>query len=495
MEFKLLVKNTSFLASTKFVQFIAGVFRSKINALVLGTTGVGVYDQLAFLANRMYLMTTLQMGEAVVKQIASNKDSEKISQTINTSLKSYILLSAIFLMISSTGLLFFRDWLTELIFGDIKYKNYYFFAILTIPILIINSIPFSILKSFKDVKTISRARIGTILVNLIIFLPLIYFFELNGAVISLPISFIVTGLFNYSFARKNYFQKYNISMQSIISAPLSRAFSKEILIFSGFGLVIAIYGIFNDFYSRSLIVSNFGVDQIGIFSPITKWFGLFTGFIMPSFTTYLFPRYSSVSSNFELSGIINDSLRLCTLMILPLLTLAIPFRYFFIELFYSKQFMEAGLYLPFSFFGRVFFIWFFAMTISLKPMGRIQYHAFLFMALYTINILVSYFFIPMYGLYGYILSNTFGAFVLFFVVLAFLNRTSEFRIYKANLALMIYMMGATLLLIIIDFYFSKPHYNYFLGPLFLISTFFILTINEKKQVVKKVSSFAKIFKK
>jgi len=495
LEFKKLLKNTSFLISTKFVQFFAGIIRSKINALVIGTTGVGIVSQIAFIINRMYQLTTLGMGEAIVKQIAGGADSPEVNKVINKSLKSYLIFSFIFLIVSSFILFLFAESLTNFLFGDIKYKNYYFLAILTIPILILNSIPFSILKSFKDVKTIARARIGVIAVNLILFIPLVLIFKLNGAVVFLPISFVVTLSFNFWYAKKKYFNKYNVTFDSILKTPINKIVSKEILVFSGFGLIIAVYGIFYDFFSRSLVVSSLGVEKIGIYSPIIRWFGLFSGFIMPSFSTYLFPRYSAVQTDGELTGIINDSLRLSTLMLMPLLMLAIPYRNVFIELFYSKDFLEASLYLPFHFFGRVFFIWFSAMVIALKPTGKIKWHALFYIILYTINIIVSYIFIPKYGLYGLVITSIVGVFILFFIVYAYLNKTVNFKIYESNYKLMFYILGTTLFLITVDFYFLKGNYNYYFGPLFLIFTFFLLTTNEKKYLVKRVASLIKIIKR
>ena len=68
---------------------------------------------------------------------------------------------------------------------------------------------------------------------------------------------------------------------------------------------------------------------------------LFTGFLLPSFNTYLYPRFSEVKSNFEAAGIINDALRLASLSLLPLILIGIPYRSILIETFYSKDFLEA----------------------------------------------------------------------------------------------------------------------------------------------------------
>jgi len=433
MEFKRLVKNTSFLISTKFVQFLSGLIRSKINAILLGTNGVGVFSQMAFVTNRMYQLTTMGMGEAVVKQIAGNQDDTLVmKQTIERSLKSYVVLSSLFLLVTLVLFVFFTEELTHYVFGESQYQKYLLLGILAVPILVINSIPFSILRSFKNVRAISRARIFIIIINFVLYLPFVFLYKLDGAAVYLPISFIVTTLVNFWFAKKLYLNKYNITFASILRTPMVRNISKEILVFSGFGLALAIYGIFYELFSRSLVVTHLGIDKIGVYSPIIKWFGLFTGFIMPSFSTYLFPRYSEVKSNEELTGIINDSLRLCTFMMLPLLLIAIPYRKFFIQLFYSKEFLEAAVYLPYHFYGKVFFIWFTAMVISFKPTGGIKYHAAFYFILYTINIGLSYWLIPRYGLYGLMLSSTVGGFILFLMVWNFIICRNQRKVQWAQ---------------------------------------------------------------
>jgi len=59
MELKKLVKNTSYLVSTKVAQFFAGIVRSKINAVLLGTVGVGIVNQLTFLGSKMGQFTMI----------------------------------------------------------------------------------------------------------------------------------------------------------------------------------------------------------------------------------------------------------------------------------------------------------------------------------------------------------------------------------------------------------------------------------------------------
>jgi O-antigen/teichoic acid export membrane protein len=72
--------------------------------------------------------------------------------------------------------------------------------------------PFSILKPLKDVKTIAKARIIIVIVNLILAVPLILIFKLDGAIAFVPLSYLVNLLVNFIFAKNNYFNELNINI-------------------------------------------------------------------------------------------------------------------------------------------------------------------------------------------------------------------------------------------------------------------------------------------
>jgi len=495
MELKKLVKNTAYLASTRIVQFFAGIIRSKINAVLLGTVGVGIVNQLTLLSSKMAEFTLLSMSEAVVKQIAENNDSERINSIVAASLKSYMILVFTFMFISGFSFYIFSDQLTNYVLGDEKYKAYFYIALFSFPLLIINSIPFAILKGFKDVASISKARIVIILANLFVFVPIVYLYKLQGAVVFIPISYAITLIANYYYVHKNHLRRLGLNFFVIIKTKFNRAFSKEILLFSGVGLFIGTYGIFSEFTCRFIVIENLGVDKIGLYSPVIRWAGLFTGFIIPSFSTYLYPRFAETKSNKEISGILNDAIRLGTFALIPLLFLAISFRYFFIPLLYSKDFIEAGNYLPYHFIGVVFYVWWYTFTQAMTPTGHIMFHAIFYAIYMTIDMLVTYLAVPYYGLFGWTLKHMISPFIFFFVYFLFWHKKIRYSFDIQNIKIMLYILAGSVILIVWTNYFSYSIIQYLLGPLLLLFSWFFLSIKEQKFIKAKIQNLIKMKRK
>lgn len=485
MEFRLLLKNTSYLFSTKIVQFFVGILRSKINAIYLGTEGVGIVSQFLMLMKSSSSFTTLGMNEAVVKQIAQN--SENNEKLIESSLKTYLITVMVFILFSSSLLYFFQEPITNYVFGSNEFINYFYLALISFPILIINGVFFAILKGFKAIKQIAMARIGIIISNILVFLPLVIIYKLDGAIAYLPISFITTLMWNIYFANRYCLKPKEIRFIDVIRAPLKVSFRNEMLNFSAYGLVISIMTVLSAFIGRSIVIENLGIDAIGLYSPIIAWSGLFTGFLLPSFNTYLFPRFSEMENDsIAASGVINDAIRLATFGLIPLLFLAIPYRYILIELFYSNEFLGAGDYLPIHFIGVAFNVWFVVLGQSMTPRGYIKQHSFFKFVFYGLNIFLAIYLVPLYGLKGWMLKFVISYIGLFFIYLLFLKSKTKMEINRSNLILMLFLLSVPIVLILMEIIFNSTYFGMFFGPLFLLLTYFIMSESEKKFIRSKL---------
>ena len=488
MELKLLIKNTSYLMTTKFIQFFVGIFRSKINAIFLGTEGVGIVSQFSVLMSSSSSFTNLGMSEAVVKQIAQNSSETNSKVLIASSVKTYLITVSAFIIISTSLLFFFKDEVTIYIFGSYEFINFFYLALLSFPLLIINGVFFAILKGFKGIKHIARARIAIIFSNFFLFLPLVLIYKLNGAIIYLPISYLITLMWNYYYTNKYYLKINGISFKFIWQTPVSKKFQKEMLTFSGFGIFISVVSIASEFIGRSVVVTNLGIDKIGIYSPIIMFASLFSGFLLPSFNTYLFPRFSQVKSNIEAAGIINDALRLATISLLPLLLLGIPYRDILIRTFYTNEFLEASNYLPFHFIGVVFNVWFVVFGQTMTPRGYIKQHSIFKFSYHVINITLVFWLVPLYGLYGYMMKFILGYIFLFALYYMFLTYKTDFKIYLSNMLFMAYLLVTTTVLILLDVVFGYKMLVLVLGPIMLISSYFLLKKTEKNFLKSKIQS-------
>ena len=153
------------------------------------------------------------------------------------------------------------------VFGDNKYGYAFWVCLLSLPILIFNSIPYSILLAFQNVKLIAKLRIISSITTLLLSISLIYFFGLKGAVFSILLSHAFNLIIHYYFARKAYFSEINITSGTILHAKNDSKLQKELITFSGFGLTIGTYVILSELVCRAIVINQLGIDTFGLYSP------------------------------------------------------------------------------------------------------------------------------------------------------------------------------------------------------------------------------------
>ncbi|MDA3954704.1 MAG: oligosaccharide flippase family protein, partial [Bacteroidales bacterium] len=434
MEIKHIVKNVFYLGSTKFFELIIQVIRAKLNAVFIGVSGIGVYNQLNVFAAKTAQFSQLSVNEALVKQIAENKDNESTFNRIFASIKAYILIVLSITVLVLTALFIFRQQISSYVLGNEITIKFYLIAISAMPLIFINTVFFAILRGFKSVKNISRARLFASFFNLLIFVPLILGYGLNGVIISIPLMYIVISGWNFFFLKKHILKPLEVTYKKVFRAKIRKDSINEMFVFSGYGLSVGFLSIISEFVIRGLIVENLGIEKIGIYAPIISWAGIFTGVVISSFSTYLFPRLCETKNISETNDVINSSIRVSTFLLIPFILLFITFRKELILIFYTKDFLETTQYLPLHFLGVIWHVWFVVLGQTMAPKGFIKQHGIFRGISYVFDILIVYYFISFwgFGLYGWMLKFLITPFLLFIIYYFFLNIKMELRINKEN---------------------------------------------------------------
>ena len=488
MELKTLFKNSYYLILTRIVKFISGIIRSKLVAVYLGTLGAGIISQLMQITTSMYQFTVLGMNDGLIKQIAESDKSEiGFNLKLTSLIKTFVTIIFIILCIAIVILLVFSKNLTVYIFGDIKYYVFFIIGLISFPILLINSISTAILRGFKLIKYIARSELIVIIVNLLLFIPIVYFWGITGAAIHVTLSLLTVMVVNQYYAHDKVLTKLDITLRTIFKSKLDRYSAKELLAFAGFGLTAGIALVFTDITTRAIVVTKIGIRQLGVYTPVTYWSSLFDGFISPSIITYLYPRLSEAKNNEEVTGILNDALRFITLLFIPFLLISVPIRFQIIPIFYSKEFNDAANYLPWHFMGLLFYLWTLMFMQAMTAKGWLKTEAIFVIINCIVDVSVVYFFVDKFGLYGWMLKFIISPILFFNISAFFFRKKLDFRFDRKNIIVMGYIILAFIMQMTVEkFIFHDFKINLLLGISLTAITYFFLTVAERQFIIDKL---------
>jgi O-antigen/teichoic acid export membrane protein len=242
----------------------------------------------------------------------------------------------------------------------------------------------------------------------------------------------------YKTARKRgqnliYFKNLKINKSSL----------KEFATISSASSILGLYGVFCHLSVRGILASNLGMEKIGIYVPIIAWSGFFSTFFVPALIQYIFPKYGKCATNNEIKTVANDGLRLVSFIILPFVLIIISFSDLLIPLFYSKDFLEATVFLPLHFIGIFFWTWMRVLKQIMIPTGKTKQLVPFAIAESSLYLLVVYLFVDKIGLWSWTLRYSLVPFLLFFSYIIYHIQTINFNIFRKNIFLMLYGLTAS----------------------------------------------------
>lgn len=471
--YKSIFKATFIFGGTQFFQIFIQIFRSKIVALLLGPAGIGVISLLNVTVNFIGSLTNFGLQTIGVQEIAeanAGDQGKSISETY-TIIRKLVWFTGILGMVISIG---FSPLLSKITFGNYQYT--YAFVWLSISLLF-NQLTIGklvILQGLQKLKLLAKANLLGSLSGLIIAFPLFYYFNKDGIVLSIISYSILTYFFAWFYTKTISLNQINISSYEIFLK------GKKIL---SLGFILGISGLVTLFtnYLFSIFITKFGnFEQLGFYSAGIAITTNYTGLLFSAIAIDYHPRLVSLSDNSLVKRTVNQQAEIGLIILTPLILTFIVFGDFFIELLYSKIFLQIKPMICWILLGTFFKL--FSWSISFTFVARGMVKLFFWNEL-AANIYVLFF--SCFGFYFYGLNGIGVAFLTSFLVYSiqvyFLAKKHFNFSYNISFikAFVIQLGAACIAYFCLESIESK--YSYIIGVFFIItSIFFSLWKLDKK---------------
>lgn len=340
-------KTTVLFSSLRVLTILVKVALNKLISITLGVSGIGLYGILISTMSLLATFFDFGISQSSIRSISESrgsKNEEEISSTI-------IIVKKLILCISLLGgllTILFSDYISVWSFGDTDYSFYYKLIGLAVFFTIINKGRESIFQGMRKFKFITLYTSLTGLISLIIAVPLIYFFKLNGVVYTILSSSIIGFFISTIYIKKLKYTNINhpilLSKKTfgIVQLGLSMMLVSVLVTLSGY--IIRIY-----------IQKSGGLDDVGFFQAGFQIISGYFGIILSSMVIDYFPRISAVNNdNIQVEKEVNQQGILTLLLILPLVVILQFLIPYIIPVLYSNEFLITIEYVNIAIFGIIF---------------------------------------------------------------------------------------------------------------------------------------------
>lgn len=483
--YKNILKTTSLFASVKVATILVNIVKNKIVAMLLGTTGVGLFGIFTTTLNLINSVSDLGISKSSVRNVSvavATNDRDKVSKTIfvfNVFLFLLSVLSAILTFVFSKQLSFYS-------FGNYNYS--WAFAWLSIAVFLtsISTGQLAILQGARHVKSLAKASTFGAVIGLVISVPLFYFFGEIGIVCSLVASALIGLFFSYWFYKKIEISKVTVTKNELISE------GKDMIKLGIAMMLVSFLVALSGFVLRSYINQKSGVDSVGLFQAGFTIISGYFGMIFTAMSTDYFPRLSAISDdNKKIESEVNQQSIIALILLGPLVVLLLFIMPLVIEILYTSKFKEATNYVNWAIFGVVFQAA--GQTMGMILLAKNRSTVFVsFVFIFQILFLgTSVFFFETFGMKGLGMAYSINMF-LYMVVLQVIIK----NLYNIKFLPRFYKIICTILIITIVSFLTKDVENlyvrYLIGVI-LISASLFYSISMLKNILE-ISSIIGLIK-
>ncbi len=332
---KQILKSTGIVGGAQIFSIIIGIARTKVIAILLGPSGIGILSMLQATIDLVRNATGFGINFSGVKDIAeasASNSKQKIEKTI-TILRRWALGTGLLGMLSTVVLCI---PLSNYSFGDSSYALSIAIISTTLFITSISSGQVALLQGLRQIGLMAKATIYGTLLSTSITLPLYWWLGIDGIVPGIMLTSVITLLVSWLFVRKIKIEKPILSFTETLKEGWNMARLGLLIVTSGLIATATMYAI------RAFIVTKMSIDAVGYFQAAWMISNVYINIVLNAMLADFFPRLSAMNKDDTASNkLINEQMEMALIIGSPMIISLIAFGEIAIQLLYSSNFATA----------------------------------------------------------------------------------------------------------------------------------------------------------
>lgn len=329
------------------VNIVLGIVRSKLTAVFLGTTGIGVIGLLQSVIDLSRAATGLGLDTGATKNIATIDTSNRVEVE-----KTLYMVNAWYLITALLGAVFcivFAEALSIWAFETDAYTLH--IAGLSIAVFLI-TVTAGITSSLQGLRKIPYmalvSSIGSFL-NLLVMIPIYYYWRIDGIVPMYIVTSLVTFIVGSYFYKRIGFKPIKIPSRECIQR------GKGMLVLGLFLVLAGILSTVSLFLVRAYLNREAGLEAVGLFQAAWIITALIWGIVIRSTNAEFFPKLCAIVEKKEATKrFVNEQTYIVLLIISPITIALVTYGEYVLNILYTSDFVSAASTLRWHLLGAFF---------------------------------------------------------------------------------------------------------------------------------------------
>ncbi|MCZ2486952.1 oligosaccharide flippase family protein [Aquirufa antheringensis] len=353
---KQLLKATGIIGGSQVIVILIGIVRTKIIAILLGPSGVGIVGMLQSILDLIRNLSGFGLNYSAVKYVAeadSSEDKTRIVDSISVLKKLIFLTGGLGVLI----MLLFADKLSKMTFGNSNYTITLMYLSITLLFSSLSGGQIAVLQGKREIKKMSYANMGGAIATSIFSIIFYYIWGYRGIIPVLVFSSLIPFLFSWYYTKNLFSNAYSYKWNLAIKNGFEMAKLGFFIVITGFMSTLTLYIV------RHIILIKLNIESVGIFQASWMITNIYIGVILNAMLSDFFPRLSILSNdNVASNKLINEQLELALILGVPMIIIFISLSPLIVNILYSSSFLQTFPLLQWQLLGSFF-------TLIMWPIG------------------------------------------------------------------------------------------------------------------------------
>lgn len=365
------VKTMWLFSWVQLVGIACSVVRTKLVAIWIGATGIGILGLFNTALDTIVTLTQLGLRESSVRNIASAKDGWQLSRIVTVVRRWAWMLGIAGAFLT----LILSPWLSELTFGTQRYAICFIILSAAVLLAAVTNGELAVMQGVGKLNFIARASVFGMLGGLLVSIPILYYLGDDGIVWSILAYFVCQAVAVLIMRTTSAVSK---PPESELSAtPSLRDTFKEGKEFITLGIYMTIsifIAMAVNYIFLAYLNHEEGMEQVGQYQAGYTIVSKYMGLIFTAIGMEFFPRLSKVQQSVRrCSTFVSHEIMIALIVILPGATAMMALDDVIIRLLYSDEFLPTAGYLNFALAGTAFraVSWCMAYTLLARGDGKV----------------------------------------------------------------------------------------------------------------------------
>lgn len=346
--YRQIIKSTSLFGGVQFLSILISLIRSKLVAVLLGPTGMGISSLLNSTILLINGFTSFGLDKSAVKNIAmtnASGDTVKIATEVSTLRRLTWFTGVLGIVLT----IILSPWLSKLTFDNTDYTFAFIWLSITLLFMQLTNGNLAILQGFRKLQLQAKANLYGSFFGLVFTIPLYYYFGIKSIVPAIFVASLIALLTSWYF--KNKVKILNVKLTNLEVFVVGKNMVKL-----GFSLsFISLLSIVSAYILQIVVNKKGGVVELGLFSAGFTIINTYVGLIFTAISTDYFPRLSTIcDDNDKVRILVVQQALIAVLIITPIIIIFLTFAPLIIKTLYSSQFISIIKMVSWGILGMLF---------------------------------------------------------------------------------------------------------------------------------------------